>query len=152
VPTHHTSSGALVAAEARVSIGSESQQFIQRARHLHAGLRALASLGEQEAPAAVFLASWCLELSLKAYLASKGQRKAELRSIQHNLAALWSKAASHGLGLPGTPPRWCTLLSTTHNSPYHQRYPTDAAAFIAPNLHVVEGELRALLALVEHSL
>ena len=152
MPIHHTTSGALIAGEASIGIAGKPLQFIDRARKLHLGFRALAPLGALQAPAAIFLASWCLELSLKAHLASKGQGKTELRSIQHDLAALWTKAAILGLRVPSTPPHWCMLLSATHNDPYHQRYPNDAAASSTPSIQVVEAELTALLTIVEQSL
>jgi len=119
---------------------------------LLSGLQALALLGPQQAEATIFLASWCLELTLKAYLELKEQTKKELRPIQHNLAELWSKASGHGLPIPFTPPRWCVLLSTTHDKPYHQRYPTDAAAYSAPNIQLLVVELTALHDLVAQSL
>lgn len=85
-------------------------------------------------------------------LESKGQTKDELRPIQHNLAALWAKASNHGLPIPATPPRWCMVLSTTHDKPFHQRYPTDAAASSAPNIPLLVVELTALHTLVAQSL
>ena len=152
MPTHHTASGALIGGEAKIAVSSPPRQFLDRARGLLAGLEALEPLGPQRAEAAIFLASWCLELTLKAHLESKGQAKDELRPIQHNLAALWAKAAEHGLAVSTTPPRWCVVLSATHNKPFHQRYPTDAAASIAPSRQLLLVELTALHSLVASSL
>jgi hypothetical protein len=133
-------------------LGAEPHQFIGRARQLHHGFLALAPLGAAQTHACIFLASWCLELSLKAYLATKGQGKSQLGPIQHNLAALWAKAAELGLPAPKSPPRWCVLLSETHNTPFHQRYPTETAVSIAPNKQSLVAELSALLALIEQSI
>jgi hypothetical protein len=152
MPTHHIASGALIGGGAKIAMSSPPRQFLDRARGLLAGLEALAPLGPRQAEAAIFLASWCLELTLKAHLESKGQTKDELRPIQHNLAELWAKASGHGLPIPATPPRWCALLSTTHDKPFHQRYPTDAAASSAPNIQLLVVELTALHNLVAQSL
>lgn len=152
MPTHHIASGALVGGDAKIAISSQPRQFLDRARGLLTGLEALAPLGPRQAEAAIFLASWCLELTLKGYLESKGQTKVELRTIQHNLAALWAKASDHGLPILAMPPRWCFLLSTTHDKPFHQRYPTDAAASSAPNIQLLVVELTALHNLVAQSL
>jgi HEPN domain-containing protein len=152
MPTHHTTSGALVAGSASIGIAHHAQQLFERASALHAGLEALAPLGAKQANAAVFLASWCLELALKSHLAAHGQGKRELRSIQHNLTALWSKAASLGLHIASAAPRWCEKLSETHDDPYHQRYATDKAASIAPNIQAVANELRLLLEVVSRSI
>ena len=152
MPTHHIASGALIAGESRIGVSSPPRQFLDRAHGLLAGLEALEPLGPKRAEAAVFLASWCLELTLKAHLESKGQAKDELRAIQHNLAALWAKAAAHGLPVSAPPPRWCVALSATHNKPFHQRYPTDAAASIAPSIQLLLVELTALHNLVATSL
>ncbi len=152
MPTHHTSSGALIAGEARIAIASPQYQFLARARGLLTGLEALAPLGPRQAEAAIFLASWCLELTLKAHLASRGQNKSELQPIQHNLSALWAKAFDFGLPVPATPPRWCVILSGTHDKPFHQRYPTDAAGSIAPNTETLVVELTTLHNLVAQSI
>ena len=152
MPTHHHATGNLVAGSARVSIASDAVQFLDRARGLHDGMRALAEDGKDLSQAATFLGSWCLELALKAYLASRGQGKKELRPIQHNLIELWKKAGSLGLAIPTAPPQWCELLSTTHNEPYHQRYPTDAAGSRTPNLSLASTELEALLSAIGSSI
>ncbi len=152
MPTHHVTSGALIAESAKIAVSSTPLQFLDRARGLRSGLEALALPDPQQAEAAIFLASWCLELTLKAYLESKGQTKLELRPIQHNLAKLWAKASDHGLSVPAIPPRWCVLLSTTHDKPFHQRYPTDAAGSSAPNIQLLVVELTALHNLVAQSL
>jgi hypothetical protein len=152
MPTHHTSSGALIAGEAKVAISSPPRQFLDRANGLFSGLEALAPLGSTKAAAAIFLASWCLELTLKAYLGSKGQMKDELVQIQHDLAGLWTRASNHGLAVQATPPRWCVLLGETHKKPFHQRYPTEAAASVAPNIQLLVVELAALRNLVAQSL
>lgn len=146
--TVHATSGALVSGPATIAVGPPAQQLLDRARSLHRGLEALVPLGAAHANAAVFLASWSLELALKAHLAANGQGKRELRSIQHNLEALWVKAAGLGLSVPTLAPRWCTLLSKTHDDPYHQRYPSNAAASTAPNLGEVVVELGKLLQVV----
>lgn len=152
MPIHHTVSGALIAGSAKIAISSPPRQFLDRARGLLSGLEALALLGSQQAEAAIFLASWCLELTLKAHLELKGQTKAELRPIQHNLAELWVKASGHGLPVPAKAPHWCVLLGKTHDNPFHQRYPTDAAASSAPNIQLLVAELTALHNLVAQSL
>jgi hypothetical protein len=153
MPTDHTASGALIAGSAQVAMSSPPRQFLDRARGLLSGLEALALLGPQQAEAAIFLASWCLELTLKAHLESKGQTKDKLWDIRHNLAELWAEASGHGLPVPATPPRWCVLLGTTHDGPlFHQRYPTDAAASSAPNIQLLVVELTALHNLVAQSL
>jgi hypothetical protein len=152
MPTHHNSSGALIGGGAKIAISSPPRQFLDRARGLLTGLETLAPLGPRQAEAAIFLASWCLELTLKAHLESKGQTKDALRPIQHNLTALWAKASDQGLPIPATPPRWCVLLSTIHDKPFHQRYPTDAAASSAPNIQLLVVELTALNRLVAQSL
>ena len=71
------------------------------------------------------------------------------RKIQHNLGALWKLAAEYGLSIQAEPPRWCQVLGETHDNPYHQRYPTDACASLAPNLEFATAELDSLLTLVE---
>lgn len=152
MPTHHTASGALIAGGAKVAMSSPPRQFLNRANGLFSGLEALEPLGSAKAEAAIFLASWCLELSLKAYLESKGQTKDVLRPIQHDLAALWTCASNHGLAVQATPPRWCVVLGATHKKPFHQRYPTEAAASIAPNIQMLVVELAALRNLVAQSL
>lgn len=152
MPTHHVTSGSLIAGSATVEISSPPRQFLDRARGLLSGLEALALLGPQQAEAAIFLASWCLELTLKAHLEQKGQTKNELRPIRHNLAKLWEEASKHGLPVPATPPHWCDQLGKTHDKPFHQRYPTDAAAFSAPSIQILVVELTALHNLVAQSL
>lgn len=152
MPIHHTTSGALISGSATIGATSVPHQFLDRALKLHEGLKALAQLGERQAHASIFLASWCLELALKGHLVAMGKGKKELRPIQHNLAALWIEAANLGLGIPNSPPRWCSILSKTHDDPYHQRYPTDAVAFLAPNVQTVVAELATLLNVLEHSL
>ena len=152
MPKHHIASGALIAEGAKIGISSPPRQFLDRAHGLLVGLEALALLGPRQAEAAIFLASWCLELNLKAHLEFKGRTKDKLRPLQHNLAALWTKASDHGLPVPATPPYWCALISQTHNRPFHQRYPTDAAAYSAPNIQLLVVELTALHNLVAQSL
>jgi HEPN domain-containing protein len=126
--------------------------FLDRARKLHQGLAALSALDANHADAAVFLAAWCLELSLKAYLAKHGQLKTQLQPIQHDLAALWRRSESFGLPIPKDPPRWCLLLSTLHAHPYHLRYPDNTAAAIGPAVHEVSVALGDLLHLIEREL
>lgn len=150
--THHAASGALIAGSAELTISSPPHQFLDRARGLLSGLEALSVLGPPQTEAAIFLASWCLELTLKAYLEKNGRTKTELRPIQHNLAGLWTKAFDCGLAVTATPPRWCALLSTTHDKPFHQRYPTDAAVSSAPHIGLLVAELSALHNLVAQSL
>ena len=149
---HHVTSGALVGAGATLTVPDQPFQFLDRADALLKGAEALSHLGPAESQATIFLASWCVELSLKAYLASKGLRKNELRHIQHNLTELWAEASKHGLPIPRITPRWCNLFSETHKTPYHQRYPTDAAGSIATNIQALIPELTALLKLVRQSL
>jgi hypothetical protein len=148
--TFHESSGNLVGGGSEVSVGTSKDGLVARTRGLLHGLRALVN-GEdaQNAEAAIFLASWCLELTLKGYLAAVGKGKKELQPIQHDLVALWELAQRCGLMVPAVPPRWCQLLSETHNSPFHQRYPTDASVSVAPNLRLVLSELEVLLVRVE---
>ncbi len=149
MPAHHVAAGDLVADAASIGIGGKPNQFLERARGLHVGLKALSSLSAKEAYAAVFLAAWCLELSLKSFLADHGQGKKQLQPIQHDLAALWSRAATLGLPVSNTPPPWCSLLSEAHKGPsFHQRYPTHDAASISPNATLLEQELAVLLALI----
>lgn len=150
--THHNASGALIGSGAKIEMSSPPRQFLDRSRGLLTGLEALEPLGPRKAEAAIFLASWCLELTLKAHLESKGQKKDELHSIQHNLAALWVRAGEHGLSISAAPPHWCVLLSATHNKPFHQRYPTEAAASVVPNIQLLLAELNALHSLVTQSL
>jgi hypothetical protein len=152
MPTHHTTTGALGAGSASIGIADHAQQLFERASALHSGLEALAPLGAQQAHAAVFLASWCLELALKSHLAAHGKGKRELQSIQHNLSALWHKAASLGLPIASTAPRWCDKLNETHDAPYHQRYATDKAASTSPSIEATANELRLLLEVVRRSI
>lgn len=149
MPAHHVASGRLVADGATVASSGKPHQLLDRARKLHAGVRALSPLGAEEAYAAIFLASWCIELALKSYLELKGQGKKQLQPIQHDLAALWARAATCGLPVSLTPPQWCEKLGETHKGPgFHLRYPTDAAAMVSPNASLLERELAALLALI----
>lgn len=153
MPTHHSSCGVLVAESARIGVGGRPRQFLSRAVELHAGLAALAPGGTIVSHAAIFLASWCLELALKAHLANHGLGTKALRPIQHNLAKLWIEAANHGLSVSNAPPRWCIMLSETHDNPYFQRYPSDStAAYIAPNINDLVAEIGAVLDIVGTSL
>jgi len=152
MPIHHTATGALVSGAATIGASSNSLQLLDRATKLLSGASALADLGEKELQASIFLASWCLELALKGYLDAKGQGKKELASIRHNLSKLWECAAKEGLCIAAAPPRWCELLSATHDHPYHQRYPTEAIASVAPQIQVVVKELEALVATVKKAL
>lgn len=150
--TQHTSYGSLVGSGARLELAPPQLGFLDRARKLHCGLAGLSNQEASHAEAAIFLAAWCLELSLKAFLAKHGQLKTQLHSIQHDLAALWKRAATLGLAIPQDPPRWCLLLSSLHASPYHLRYPDEAAAAIAPGVHEASAALRNLLLLIESEL
>lgn len=115
-------------------------------------MHALAKCDASAARAATFLGSWSLELLLKAHLARVGKHKKELRPIQHNLEALWELSVSTGLAVAGTPPSWCKDLSATHNHPFVQRYDSEDAAWTAPNMQLLLGELTALQAVVRRDL
>jgi hypothetical protein len=152
MPITHTSSGALIGQGSAISISNRPHQFFERAGGLMIGLKALAPLDPRHSQAAVFLASWCVELTLKGFLDSKGQTKKMLQPIRHNLAALWNKSSELGLAISKSAPAWCVLLSETHNAPFHQRYPTDAASSVAPNLELLVREIERLHALAAQSL
>ena len=147
--THHDSTGYLVAQAAGVSLAPLQHGFLERARSLHQGAAALAAQDASHAHATVFLAAWCAELSLKAYLAKHGQFKEQLGAIQHNLSGLWKKAASLGLSVPQDPPRWLQLLGTLHGNPYHLRYPSEAAASLSPAANEAVVGLGNLIQVVE---
>lgn len=143
--THHAATGSLIGGQATISVGPESVGLLSRARSLHVGTVALASGPPDQVAACQFLASWSLELALKSYLAHVRVPKMQIQPIRHNLSALWEKAAAMGLPISGTPPRWCALLSSLHDKPYHSRYPTEAAASIRPSLALLSSELRAVI-------
>lgn len=152
MPIHHTSSGHLVGPGAKLDLAPPQRGLLDRARKLHRGLATLSTQDSSHADAAVFLAAWCLELSLKAYLAKHGQLRNQLQTIQHDLTALWRRAVSFGLPVPQDPPRWCQLLSTLHAHPYHLRYPDEAAVAVAPGVREVSIALGDLLHLIESEL
>jgi HEPN domain-containing protein len=147
----HNAVGALVGQGATVSNGPEKCGFLSRARSFLHGVETLAKSAEENIEACHFLAAWALELLLKAYLSHTGCTTVELIKFGHRLDALWENASSKGLLVPAAPPRWVQLLSELHKSPFHMRYPTTSAAYVGPNLCVLESELNALFCLIEEA-
>jgi hypothetical protein len=144
-----TSAGSLAAAPAAISVAPESIGLLSRARGLLQGVRTLAASTPEATTSCQFLAAWTLELTLKAYLSHAGTSRKQLQPIRHDLAGLWVKSSQLGLSVSNAPPRWCELLSVTHNAPYHSRYPTQAVAAVGPGVAAMNTELQALFALVE---
>jgi hypothetical protein len=146
-----STTGSLIGPGAALSVGPESIGLLARARGLFYGIDALVPATAKTVDAVHFLSAWTVELLLKSYLSHVGISKREIRTIQHNLDALWTKASSLGLSVSSAPPRWCQLLSGIHDSPYHSRYPTHAAAHIGPNVDKLRCQLQTLLKIVENA-
>lgn len=148
--THHVAMGRLVGSGAELNfVAPPHTQLLARAKSLHEGLLTLVSSGPETRTAAVFLASWALELALKAHLVQRGKTKRELRPIQHDLTALWQLAFAEGLPLASSPPHWCSLLSQTHDAPYHQRYGSNTPISVWPAIQAVVVGLTELLLVIE---
>lgn len=130
--------------QASLTVGAPAAQLFERASSLLAGVRVLSKAGASTEQAAVFLGSWTLELLLKTHLARVGKAKKELNPIRHNLAALWRAAAESGLDITANPPVWCEQLSATHDRPFVQRYDTNVAAWVSPNVETLLGELNRI--------
>jgi hypothetical protein len=98
------------------------------------------------------LASHCLELTLKSYLAKAGVDEARLRKhFRHHLKKLWKACRQSGLPV-GKPPDWVKSLHAGHSKSLGFRYPGQDGAFgaiVLPDLQALRESLKFAIELVE---
>ena len=124
---------------------SAAQSFLVAARGLFDGAEALVVLQPQRPLPCAFLAAQALEGALKAFLSHSGFTERQLKSVGHDLEALWAQAASKGLAISKEPAPWCTLLNSSHNKPYYYRYPMGLNGMAFPPLVPMISDLRSIL-------
>lgn len=122
-----------------------AQGYAAAARYFLLGVKALLGGSADLAPACAFLAAQSTECLLKSVLSKNGFSEDQLKSLRHDLEALWAKVASLEVGLSAEPPMWCVILNQTHNAPYHLRYPTKINAFQTPEVAPMQADLERLL-------
>ena len=128
---------------------SAAQSYLIAAKGFFDGAEAIATHKPQSLLACAFLSSQALECALKSFLAHAGQTENQLKSIGHDLVALWNKAVSLGLQIDNTPTPWCTTLNSAHNKPYYFRYPMGLNGMVFPVISTMITEMRDLIRLVE---
>jgi len=74
------------------------------------------------------LASQAIELSLKAYLLSRGWEQKKIKIIGHDLEQAWEETVKEGLRISVDPKFSVQVLSLSHDSPYLFRYPQNKVA------------------------
>jgi hypothetical protein len=106
----------------------------------------------ESAMALALLSGHILECSLKAFLSKAGLTEPELKTIGHNLSALWELAATKGLPIGATPPEWAGTLNGLHDKPYYLRYPMGLHGLVLPNAQQMASELKNLIETVRRTI
>ena len=95
-----------------------------------------------------FLVSHCLELSLKAFLLSKGLDESRVIKIGHNLNDAWNKAVENGLPIDSSLFSWCDKLNSAHNRPFLFRYARTNTGLVTPSFKTSHFNLNKILDIV----
>ena len=121
------------------------------ARELAAGLDLLARHGSEVSPrGAALLAGQAVELTLKAYLMTRGWKKKDLKDeVRHDLELAWITARREGLPLPSDVPEWCANLNTIHDDPYRGRYPVHNEGLVITSPEELHRKVVGLIAMVQ---
>lgn len=110
------------------------QSFLGEAKDIIRAIGILKDADEEKlnVPSAL-LGAHCLEISLKAFLLSRGFDEKALKKLRHNLEKIWAKSIEKGLELGQVPADWCQKLDACHDYPYLLRYPRTNTALVLPS-------------------
>jgi hypothetical protein len=98
------------------------------------------------------LASQAIELSLKAYLLSKGWTEKQLKQIGHDLGQALEEAVQAGLRISPSNKFSVQVLSLSHDSPYLFRYPQNKVAAGITEPSILCQDVRTIIETIENEL